>query len=77
MLAAIAGVTLNAESTRQKLYQAKCKAQAAFKWESFFEEAFVNRVKQRNYIRIRPASGVALHDTDCHNEYFRLPAEPV
>ena len=50
--AAIAGVTLNEECTRQKLYQAKCKDKAAFRFSSFFEKAFVSRVNLRSCIRI-------------------------
>jgi hypothetical protein len=41
MPAAIAGVSRDVERTRQKLYQVKCKAKAAFEFFSFFEKAFV------------------------------------
>src|SRR5882672_12664383 len=52
MLAAIAGVTRRDICTQQKLYHAKCRAQAAFKCNSFLEKAFVNRVNRRSCIRI-------------------------
>jgi hypothetical protein len=52
ILEAIAGVTRNVECTRQKLYHAKCEDKAAFMFSSFFEKAFVNRVKRRSCIRI-------------------------
>jgi len=37
---------------QQKLYQAKCKDKAAFRFSSFFEKAFVSRVNRRISIRI-------------------------
>ncbi len=45
-------MTLIVWCTRQKLYQAKCKDKAAFRFASFFEKAFVSRVKRRSCIRI-------------------------
>jgi len=50
--ASIAGVSRKLWWTRQKLYHAKCIARAAFRFSSFFENAFVNRVNRRNCIRM-------------------------
>src|SRR5438876_11308747 len=52
MPAAIAGVKRNVEWTRTKLYQAKCKDKAAFRYVSFFEKAFVSRVNRLSCILI-------------------------
>src|SRR5260370_23935236 len=46
----MAGVTRSEEWIRQKLYQAKCRANAAFIFSSFFEKAFVSRVNLRSCI---------------------------
>jgi hypothetical protein len=45
--AANAGVTPNLEWIRTKLYQAKCKDKAAFRFSSFLENPLVSRVKRR------------------------------
>jgi len=37
---------------RQKSYQAKCNAQAAFKFSGFFEKAFVSHANRRSCIVI-------------------------
>src|SRR5712692_167234 len=52
MSVAIAGVMRRDEWTRQKLYQAKCSAQAAFRLSSRLEKALVSRVDRRSCIRI-------------------------
>jgi hypothetical protein len=48
----IAGVTRKVLWTRQKLYHAKCRLTAAFRLSTFFEKAFVTRVRRRICIRI-------------------------